>query len=426
MTWSTRFRLRQSIRQSLWLVPLVGAVAGLLLARAAQAVGQDLTMPDALTFTPSTASAVLTAIIGAMIGLVGFVVTVTVLLVQTSTSQFSARYMRLLYRDRLLKAVLAVLVGTFAYAFVLLRRVGDTEVPHLGIVLVFPLVLAGVVLFLLFLSRILQRLRPAAVAATVSRAGIEAFRALERPATAVGSPVQLVAGDVWTVASTRSGAIQAVWIEGLADWARRYGCTLTFQHGVGDFVHPLTTLVDIQGAVPPPDAAREIQAMVALGRERTIEQDPGFAIRVMVDVANRALSAAINDPTTAVQVLDYIEDLLLVIGRSDLSDAGVYRDPDGTSRIVLPARDWPGYLTLAVTEIRRYGADSVQVVRRLRALFLRLHEHVRPEHRAAVIEELGKLDASVRAHPGWGVDLDLALTADPQGLGGVTPGTPQP
>jgi uncharacterized membrane protein len=382
-------------------------------------------MPDALTFTPSTASAVLTAIIGAMIGLVGFVVTVTVLLVQTSTSQFSARYMRLLYRDRLLKAVLAVLVGTFAYSFVLLRRVGDTEVPHLGIVLVFPLVLAGVVLFLLFLSRILQRLRPAAVAAAVSRAGIDAFLALERSAGAIASPHPRT-GDSWSIASTRSGAIQAVWIEGLANWARRNRCTLTFHHGVGDFVHPLMTLVEIRGAAPPPDAAREIQGMVALGKERTIEQDPGFAIRVMVDVANRALSAAVNDPTTAVQVLDYIEDLLLVIGRSDLSGAGVYTDPDGAPRIVLPARDWPGYLTLAVTEIRRYGADSVQVVRRLRALLLRLQNHVSPEHRAAVNEELAKLDAHVRARSSWGVDLDLALAPDPQGLGGVAPTDPRP
>jgi uncharacterized membrane protein len=69
----------------------------------------------------------LSSSISAMIGLVGFVVTVTVLLVQTATSQFSARYMRLVYRDRLLRAVLAVLVGTFTYSFVLLRRVGETE-----------------------------------------------------------------------------------------------------------------------------------------------------------------------------------------------------------------------------------------------------------------------------------------------------------
>src|SRR4029078_12373479 len=93
----------------------------------------------------------------------------------------SARYMRLVYRDRLLKAVLAVLVGTFAYSFVLLRRVGETEAPAFGLVLVGGLLLLGVVLFLLFFSRLLQRLRPVAVAATVSKLGIDAFVDLLHP-----------------------------------------------------------------------------------------------------------------------------------------------------------------------------------------------------------------------------------------------------
>jgi uncharacterized membrane protein len=90
MTWATRFRWRESVRHSLWLVPLLGALAGALLAWGADRAGGRLDMPSELTFTPSTASSVLSAILGAMIGLVGFVVTVTVLLAQTSTSQFSA------------------------------------------------------------------------------------------------------------------------------------------------------------------------------------------------------------------------------------------------------------------------------------------------------------------------------------------------
>src|SRR5689334_6861593 len=183
MTWATRFRLRESARHSLWLVPLFGALGGAMLGWAASEAENSINMPSELTFTPSTASSVLSAILGAMIGLVGFVVTVTVLLVQTSMSQFSARYMRLVYRDQLLKAVLAVLVGTFAFSFVLLRRGGDTEAPDFGLVLVGGLVLLGVVLFLLFFSRLLQRLRPVAVAASVSKLGIDAFDDLSHPTT---------------------------------------------------------------------------------------------------------------------------------------------------------------------------------------------------------------------------------------------------
>jgi uncharacterized membrane protein len=417
VTWATRFRRRQNVRQSLWLVPLLGALAGIVLAWGAAWADQKLDMPTALTFTPSTASSVLSAILGAMIGLIGFVVTVTVLLVQTATSQFSARYMRFIYRDRLLKAVLAVLVGTFAYSFVLLRQVGETESPDLGLFLVAGLVLLGILLFLLFFSRLLQRLRPVAVAASVSELGLQAFLELSRLATtSTTSPEK--PSSTQTLDSTRTGTIQAISLDGLVGWAHDHACTLVFHHGVGDFVHPHAPLLEIWGPSPGPDAARDLEGMVALGKERTIEQDPAFAIRVMVDVANRALSAAINDPTTAVQVLDYLEDVLLVIGRSDFSGRGVFCDPDGTPRVMLPSRGWQEYLELAVTEIRQYGGSSTQVVRRLRALLLHLQEAVLPEHRGAVNEELARLEATVYERFGEDIDLDRALVPDRQGLGG--------
>jgi uncharacterized membrane protein len=361
---------------------------------------------------------VLSAILGAMIGLVGFVVTVTVLLVQTSTGQFSARYMRLLYRDQLLKAVLAVLLGTFAYSFVLLRRVGENEAPDLGLVIVGGLVLLGVVLFLVFLSRILQRLRPVAVASTVANLGTRAFLALVQPTAASAASPESRHGSVHMVVSTRAGTIQAVFLEGLLEWAQRHSCTLVFRHGVGDFVHIGSPLFEIRGPSPPPGADGALEGMVALGKERTVDQDPAFAVRLLVDIANRALSAAVNDPTTATQVLDYVEDMLLVIGRKDFAGRGVFCDLGGVPRVVLPSRGWDDYLALGVTEIREYGGGSVQVARRLRALLLRLRDDVLPEHRAAVDEELTRLEATVRKRFDGSADLDRALGADTQGLGG--------
>jgi uncharacterized membrane protein len=418
MTWATRFGWRESLRHSLWLVPLLGAVVGALLAWGAAEAENSINMPSELTFTPSTASSVLSAILGAMIGLVGFVVTVTVLLVQTSTGQFSARYLRLVYRDRLLKTVLAVLVGTFAFSFVLLRRVGETESPDFGLVLVGAVVLLGVVLFLVFFSRMLHQLRPVAVAASVSRLGIDAFLGVARSTAATASARDLPATDAHPVVGTRTGTIQAIWLEGLVRWAHGHSCTLVFNHGVGDFVHPDAPILDVYGSPPPADAAHSLEGMIALGQERTITQDPAFALRVMVDVADRALSAAINDPTSAVQVLDYLEDILIVIGRSDFSGSGVFCDAAGTPRVVLPSREWKDYLALGVTEIRQYGGSSVQVVRRLRSLLLGLQQQVLPEHRAAVDEELDRLDATVAARFGEAVDLDRAVEPDRQGLGG--------
>jgi uncharacterized membrane protein len=326
--------------------------------------------------------------------------------------------MRLVYRDRLLKAVLAVLVGTFAYSFVLLRRVGETESPDLGLILVAAFVLLGVFLFLIFFSRLLQRLRPVAVAASVCELGVQAFLSLAQPAARGATSVALEPGPAFTVESSRTGTIQAISLDDLVAWAERHQCTLVFRHGVGDFVHPRTPLLEVRGSPPPDDAAQALEGLVALGKERTIEQDPAFAIRVMVDVANRALSSAINDPTTAVQVLDYVEDLLLVVGRNDFSNRGVFCDSAGSPRVVLPSRGWDDYLALGVTEIRQYGGSSIQVVRRLRALLLRLREAVLPEHRAAVDEELARLDATVRERFGEGIDGERARTADNLGIGG--------
>ena len=129
--------------------------------------------------------------------------------------------------------------------------------------------------------------------------------------------------------------------------------------------------------------------MAALGEERTIEQDTAFALRILVDIAIRALSPAVNDPTTAVQVLGAVEDLLLRIGESDLTARGTLRDAGGNARVLIATRCWDDLLALALTEIREYGSTSTQVTRRLRALLEDLAVRVRPEHRAAVAEQLG-------------------------------------
>ena len=105
---------------------------------------------------------------------------------------------------------------------------------------------------------------------------------------------------------------------------------------------------------------------IHLALERTSEQDPKYPIRLLVDIAIKALSPAINDPTTAVQAIDQIEDLLRRLGRLDL-DAGYASDANVVLRLVFPMPTWEDYLTLAFDEIRQYGANSVQVMRRLRS-----------------------------------------------------------
>ena len=160
-----------------------------------------------------------------------------------------------------------------------------------------------------------------------------------------------------------------------------------------------------------------MNGLVALGGERSIEQDSAFAMRIMVDVANKALSAAINDPTSAVQVLNYIEDSLVVIGTTNLTDRS-RRPGTAAAGMVIPYRRWEDFLALAVTEIREYGSTSIQVMRRMRAMLERLSDDVLPERRAQVHQEIKRLDATVAQSFKGSIDLDRASVADRQGIGG--------
>jgi uncharacterized membrane protein len=225
------------------------------------------------------------------------------------------------------------------------------------------------------------------------------------------------------VRSSRSGAIQAIHLSGLVSWATRNDCTLVLRHTAGDFVSTGACTLEVYGtAARERIDAKRLHGMIALGTERTIEQDPAFALRVMVDVAIRALSPAVNDPTTAVQVLNHLEDTLIVIGTTaGLTGRSEFRDASGTLRLVMPAHRWEDFLALSLTEIREYGASSIQVMRRLRATLDALEEAVLPEYRDAVAEELARLDATIAMHWGDSPDHAQAARADRQGIGAPQP-----
>jgi uncharacterized membrane protein len=421
MSWSRRFRIRQYVKNSIWLIPFAGGVLGAILGILEPHLDHAVSVPEAWEYSPSTATTVLSAIIGAMAALTGFVVTVAVLVVQMAIGTFSARYMRLWYRDRMLKAVLGVLIGTLTFSFALLREIEPNDVPSIGVTIAGLLVLVGLLSFMIFLDRSLHRMRPVTVAALVGRAARRAFeqgaRGIEASVGAAPPPAETTP---LLVRAPKAGAIQAVDEGGLVRWAREHDSVVYFRHAIGDFVPAGSALVEVWGRSHDADGdERFLCGLFALGDERTIEQDPAFALRIMVDIAIKALSAAINDPTTATQVLNHLEELLRLIGATRLEGhIRTMRDEDGAVRIVALGRRWEDYLALACTEVREYGAASIQVQRRLRAMLEELRETVRLEHREAVDAELGRLNATVELHFGDSVDVDRASQPDAQGIGG--------
>ena len=424
--WALDFKTRQYLKGSLWFLPLLGGIAGAVLGLLEPVLTRGITVPLALEYSASTASSLLSAIVGATAALTGFVVTVSVLVVQMATNNLSARYMRLWYRDKVLQVLLAMLVGTFTFSFTLLAGVEENSVPHVGVSVTGVLMAADMFLFLFFLDRFVHRLRPVAVAAIAAAAGRSAFDAAVRVTRGPDAP-EVVRGPLdfpdeptMVVRTRGAGSIQAIDATRLVRFAQERRCTLVLNHAAGDFVPAGAPVIRVYGGEPDDERdENRLRQMVVLGVERTIEQDPAFAVRIMVDIAVKALSPAVNDPTTAVQVINHLGDLLHRIGATDFR-AEPARSA-GTGRVLVAVRGWEEYLALGVTEIRAYGASSVQVARRLRAMLEELHGAVLPEYRASVEDELARLDAAVALALSSSPDFDRARMADRQGLGGAPP-----
>jgi uncharacterized membrane protein len=220
--------------------------------------------------------------------------------------------MRLWYRDRLQKVVLATFVGTVTFAFTLLRGVRSNSVPSLGVSVAGIAFGVCLILLLLYLDRFAHNLRPVGIGAMVGRRGIKEARHAARDAASARLDVAWAANPLGgrtpalVVGLSEGGAVQAIHPRGLAAEAIRHDCVLEVTCGVGDFVPAASPVINVYAVGGKPDAGA-VTGLIALGQERSIEDDPAFALRIMVDIAIRALSPAVNDPTTAVQLINQIE-----------------------------------------------------------------------------------------------------------------------
>jgi uncharacterized membrane protein len=156
---------------------------------------------------------------------------------------------------------------------------------------------------------------------------------------------------------------------------------------------------------------------VILERERSHESEPAFGLRKLVDVATRSIySSPFQDPTTSVQSIDRIHDVLRQLARREFPD-GRHRDAHGHVRFIERVMSWDGYVRLAFDELRLVGAGSPQVARRLRAALEDLTTVASPERRPALDRQLELLEAAVRRSYEDDADVDAALVPDMQGIG---------
>jgi len=214
----------------------------------------------------------------------------------------------------------------------------------------------------------------------------------------------------------RSAIVLAANLAALVAEAQRVQGIIEVAPRVGSFVSVGEPVFLIYGNA---DTFNEdkLRASIAFRPERTIEQDSTFAFRVIVDIAIRALSKAINDPTTAVLAIDQLQRLLRIVGGRHLHDEQVL-DGTGRLRVIFPTPNWDDFVQLAFREIRLYGAENFQVARRLRAMVDNLVKILPESRRPALRVELDLLDRTIEKLYTLPEDLVVARTPDTQGLGG--------
>ena len=423
VNWSRRFHLLEFYRNSLWPVPVASIPVSALLLWLITFADQRFNLPNALEFSPSAATNVLTAMIAAMISFLGFVLTIVVLVIQVSTSSYSPRMLIFIYRDWRLKISLAFFVGTIVYGFLLLARV-EEGVTNLAVIFAGLLVVVSLIIFLQFLSHLFHILRPGKMATDIAEAGhriIEEIYPLPAPPTDTGvTPLAALRPKHCTPRVVMNpgigGVLQAIDQPGLAQMAIDADAVIVLLHAIGDFISTDEPLLEIFEEQEPLPTDTAICGHVAFGNEWALDQDPAVALRVLVDMAVRALAPGSNDPTTAVQALDRIEDLLVDLGRRDL-DTGVRRDADGAIRLVVPMRTWEEFLRFGVTEIREACHISIQVSRRLSSLLHTLWESVPADRKPAVEKEIGRLHKTLRHGIPIRSDRHFAEVPDAQGFG---------
>ena len=421
MSWLTRYRILLYFRYSMWIFPAVGIIAGWVTLALFMQI--DRAMGWQMSIGVDTARLVIGTVTGSMFSLVVVISSALLVAVQLASAQLTPRIITLLYRNRARKVSVAIFAFTFTFSLSLLVRL-ETNVPLLtGYVAAYSFLL-NLILFIYFIDSIGKTLRPSTIVGDIAQAGryvIESVypQPLSEDDSGPPSPTLLHGGAASTIRSTEDGVVLAFDLKGLVTIAKRSRCVIELVPQVGDFVaagDPLFRISEYDGELSP----EVLRNSVAIGRERTLEQDPMFALRVIVDIASKALSPAINDPTTAVIAIDQLHQLLRDIGRRQLDD-GMETTGDGRLLLVYRTPNWEDFVSLALTEIRQYGATSIQVTRRLQAMLENLIETLPGFRHAVLEEELALLSGTIERTFVDPEERERASIGDLQGVGGRSP-----
>jgi uncharacterized membrane protein len=410
--------------ESLWFVPIAIGLASIVLAMVMVEISARID-PDVLARFPrifgasaDSSRSLLSSIAASVITVVGVTFSLTMVAVTQASAQYTSRILRTFMRDRATQIVLGVFVGIFAYCLLVLRTIRSADespfVPSLAVVLGIVFALAAMGAHIYFVHHMATTLQ---VSSLLERVGRETVRAVDRlfpdDVGIEASPEQRDAAlahlrsATWRpVAAKSTGYLQAIDRSRLVSAAEQHGAVVRLGAPIGGFVIEHTPIAwttpespearsgndSADGASGSPSALDdEIPRCCSLGSFRTINEDAGFGVRQIVDIALRALSPGVNDTTTAVNCVDWLGAVLVRLANRRVEPP--YRVKDGVVRVIAEGPTFESLLALAVDEIRQNAASNVTVLAALFGLLTRVAPHVRAPARRRSVEQQVRLIA---------------------------------
>ncbi|MFE1287896.1 DUF2254 domain-containing protein [Streptomyces sp. NPDC058751] len=422
--------LREHLRDTFWFAPTAAMVLVFVVWAVATEIdtaivdslreARDYDTIDDLLRLADDAKAVVTVVSSAMMTFIGVVFSISLVAVQMASGQFTPRVVRIFVRSRITKATFAVFLATFLLSLLVLTSYEGqaeamyvTSVPLVQSVLTLTMLGLSLLLFVLYVNQTLRLMRISHVIDRITR---EAFKVVARmpAARSTGEEETLGPETARLAHHGRAGVLRDVNIARLVGAARREGVVLRLIPRIGDFVVPGTPLFAVHEGPAP--AGRSLGHTVSVGVDRTFHQDFAFGLRQLADIGLRALSAAVNDPTTAVQAVDRIVQFLAAVAGRPL-DTVLHRDRHGTVRLVQPVPGWTELVDLGFAEIRGCAVGTPQVTRRLVAGLDDLAAIAPADRLGPLLRHRALLVEAVERSVPEPSDRAFALHPDRQGIG---------
>jgi uncharacterized membrane protein len=403
------YKLRQlwsNLRSSFWFVPSLLVVGSIVFAATlieAGSTGSDQWLaqwPRLFGAGAEGARQMLSTIAGSMMTVLGITFSMTLLALALASGQYTSRILRNFMRSRVTQVTLGIFAGIFVYCLIVLRTIRGGEegfVPSLPVFFAFVMAIAGVGVLIYFLHHIASSIQASNIIASIAH---ETIAAIERlcPEEAVHGPdeedgqdqvLQFLDKRTWyAVPAAATGYIQSVDNDALLDLARDRKILVRMERGIGAFVVQNTALASLALTYPPDqEMIAALNGAYSISRHRTIEQDPAFGIRQIVDIALKALSPGVNDTSTAVMCVDYLTAILARLTVRQLPPSHRY---DGQAlRVIAMAPTFEGLLAEAFNQIRSSAEGNAAIMARmLGAIETITSLAVNPSHRRALDEQV--------------------------------------